>query len=68
MNFKKFEKGIFIQLSKNKNIELEWSDNAQWFWISGGAVTGDHWGVELYLSLFKYDVRFTFYDARHRED
>ena len=29
---------------------------------------GDHWGFELYLSLFKYSISFIFYDARHRNN
>ena len=68
MKFNKLEQGYFIKLSENKNIELEWSTDAQWFWFSGGINTGDHWGFELYVSILKVDLRFTFYDTRHRED
>lgn len=61
-------RGFFIQLSKNKNIEVEWASAwARWFWIEFGINSGDHWGVEFYISILKVDLRFQFYDARHRD-
>ena len=68
MQFKKFGRGFTLQLSTNKNIEVEWDDNRAWFWFQTGINTGDHWGFEMFLSLFKYSINFIFYDSRHRSD
>jgi hypothetical protein len=68
MNYKKWHRGFFIQLSENKNIEIEWDTNRNWFYLTAGVNQGDHWGFEFRLSLLTVEVSFIFYDSRHRDD
>ena len=64
--FIRFEKGLHITLSENKNIEIEWDTNRSWFWLNAGINSGDHWGFEFYISILKISLSFIFFDKRHR--
>ena len=64
----KWGRGFNLQLTKNKNIEIEWDDDRNWFWLEAGINTGDHWGFEFYISILKVSFAFKFYDGRHRDE
>ena len=64
----KWGRGFNLQLTKNKNIEIEWDSNMHWFWLYAGINTGDHWGFEFYISILKISFTFKFYDGRHRDE
>lgn len=62
----------YFPLSKNKGIEFQISRWPQAklfdcsFWYRNSKM--DHKGVEVTITLFRYEFRIDFYDTRHTED